>query len=171
MISTTLFSVKGTKGACDRKVPIQPLYFLGEDKKITRYNLRKLNETPYHLIRSNRFDELYKEVLFNFRWLHAKINCMPLQVGKHFPRFRMWTFAKESTRTLIAIHCCLSYQVCVILIVFLREALLCTVVPVMNGHPRDQANVSVHDRWPHNRVTGGRVGGGRQTYAYYQLHY
>ena len=79
-----MFSVKGTKGACDRKVPIQPLYFLGEDKKITRYNLRKLNETPYHLIRSNRFDELYKEVLFNFRWLHAKINCMPLQVGKRF---------------------------------------------------------------------------------------
>ena len=23
-----------------------------------------------------------------------------------------------------------------------------TVVPVMNGHPRDQANVSVHCRWP-----------------------
>ena len=24
----------------------------------------------------------------------------------------------------------------------------CTVVPVMNGHPRDQAKVSVHCRWP-----------------------
>ena len=24
----------------------------------------------------------------------------------------------------------------------------CTVVPVMNGHPRDQAKVSLHDRWP-----------------------
>ena len=23
-----------------------------------------------------------------------------------------------------------------------------TVVPVMNGHPRDQAKVSVHSRWP-----------------------
>ena len=23
-----------------------------------------------------------------------------------------------------------------------------TVVPVMNGHPRDQANVSAHCRWP-----------------------
>ena len=23
-----------------------------------------------------------------------------------------------------------------------------TVVPVMNGHPRDQAKVSVHCRWP-----------------------
>ena len=24
----------------------------------------------------------------------------------------------------------------------------CTVVPAMNGHPRDQAKVSVHCRWP-----------------------
>ena len=30
--------------------------------------------------------------------------------------------------------------------------LCCTVVPVMNGHPRDQAKVSVHCRWP--LVTG-----------------
>ena len=28
-----------------------------------------------------------------------------------------------------------------------------TVVPVMNGHPRDQANVSVHCRWPPIRGT------------------
>ena len=27
----------------------------------------------------------------------------------------------------------------------------------MNGHPRDQAKVSVHDRWPHIRGTGGGV--------------
>ena len=26
----------------------------------------------------------------------------------------------------------------------------------MNGHPRDQAKVSVHDRWPLNGGTGGR---------------
>ena len=26
--------------------------------------------------------------------------------------------------------------------------IMCTVVPVMNGHPRDQAKVSVHCRWP-----------------------
>ena len=31
-----------------------------------------------------------------------------------------------------------------------------TVVPVMNGHPRDQAKVSVHDRWPLIAGTGGR---------------
>ena len=28
-----------------------------------------------------------------------------------------------------------------------------TVVSVMNGHPRDQAKVSVHDRWPFIGVT------------------
>ena len=30
---------------------------------------------------------------------------------------------------------------------------LCTVVPVMNGHPRDQAKVFVHGRWPPIRGT------------------
>ena len=33
----------------------------------------------------------------------------------------------------------------------------CTVVPVMNGHPRDQAKVSVHCRWPLIRGTDGHV--------------
>ena len=32
-----------------------------------------------------------------------------------------------------------------------------TVVPVMNGNPRDQAKVSVHCRWPLIRGTGGHV--------------
>ena len=35
-----------------------------------------------------------------------------------------------------------------------------TVVHVMNGHPRDKAKVSVHDRWPLVRGTEGRAGGG-----------
>ena len=30
-----------------------------------------------------------------------------------------------------------------------------SIVPAMNGHPRDQAKVSVHDRWPHIGGTGG----------------
>ena len=34
---------------------------------------------------------------------------------------------------------------------------LSTVVPAMNGHPRDQAKVSVHDSWPLIRGTGGQV--------------
>ena len=32
-----------------------------------------------------------------------------------------------------------------------------TVVPVMNGHPRDQAKVSGHCRWPLIRGTDGHV--------------
>ena len=31
------------------------------------------------------------------------------------------------------------------------------VVPAMNGHPRDQAKVSVHGRWPLVRETGGQM--------------
>ena len=36
--------------------------------------------------------------------------------------------------------------------------ILYTVVPVMNGHPRDQAKVSVHCRWPLVTGTDGRAG-------------
>ena len=32
-----------------------------------------------------------------------------------------------------------------------------TVVPVMNGHPRDQAKVSVHCRWPLVTGTDGQA--------------
>ena len=32
-----------------------------------------------------------------------------------------------------------------------------TVVPAMNGHPRDQAKVFVHDRWSLIRGTGGQM--------------
>ena len=35
---------------------------------------------------------------------------------------------------------------------------LTTVVPVMNRHTLDQAEVSLHDRWPLVRGTGGRRG-------------
>ena len=33
-----------------------------------------------------------------------------------------------------------------------------TVVPAMNGHPRDQAKVSVHSRWPLVTGTDGQAG-------------
>ena len=39
---------------------------------------------------------------------------------------------------------------------FTRVAI--TVVPVMNGHPRDQAKVSVHCRWPLVTGTDGQAG-------------
>ena len=34
------------------------------------------------------------------------------------------------------------------------EHVVTTVVPVMNGHPRDQAQVSLRDMWPLVRGTG-----------------
>lgn len=45
-----------------------------------RYNLRKLNELPYHLIYSHRFDEV-KEMLFCFYpWLITKLQAVSLPV-------------------------------------------------------------------------------------------
>ncbi|XP_060597437.1 NACHT and WD repeat domain-containing protein 2-like [Ruditapes philippinarum] len=63
----------------DRKVPSQPLLFADESGNQLRHNLRKLNELPYHLVRSHRYEELYCQVIFNYNWLHAKLNSMPLQ--------------------------------------------------------------------------------------------
>ncbi|ROT75470.1 putative NACHT and WD repeat domain-containing protein 2 isoform X2 [Penaeus vannamei] len=40
---------------------------------------RKFGELPYHLIRARRFEDLYKHVLFNYQWLHAKLSSCPLQ--------------------------------------------------------------------------------------------
>lgn len=48
------FFLDETKGESDRKVPVQPLVFYNKEGQVTRYNLRKLNELPFHLIRSHR---------------------------------------------------------------------------------------------------------------------
>ncbi|XP_064648000.1 NACHT and WD repeat domain-containing protein 2-like [Lineus longissimus] len=74
-----MFHLADKDGESDRRVPAQPLVFRNEKGEVTRYNLRKLNELPYHLIRSHRYEILYDEVLFNYKWLHAKLSCMPLQ--------------------------------------------------------------------------------------------
>lgn len=66
-------------GESDRKVPEQPLVFVDENGRMMRHNLRKLSELPYHLVRSHRYEELYSQVIFNYNWLHAKLNSMPLQ--------------------------------------------------------------------------------------------
>lgn len=73
------FGLESPSGSCDRKVPEQPVFFTDAKGKVTRYNLRKLSELPYHLIRAERYDDLYREILFNFRWLHSKLTCLPLQ--------------------------------------------------------------------------------------------
>ncbi|XP_026317171.1 NACHT and WD repeat domain-containing protein 2 [Hyposmocoma kahamanoa] len=73
------FNLADREGVADRKVPMQPLVFTSADGCMKRYNLRKFGELPFHLVRSKRFTDLYAEVLFNYEWLHAKLNCCPLQ--------------------------------------------------------------------------------------------
>lgn len=73
------FNLEDKHGEGDRKVPLQPLVFCNSEGVVTRYNLRKLSELPYSLIRSHRYDDLYEKVIFNYRWLHAKLSSMPLQ--------------------------------------------------------------------------------------------
>ncbi len=43
-----------------------------------QYNGRKLSELPFHLIRSKRVDELFRLVLFRYKFLYAKLCCNPL---------------------------------------------------------------------------------------------
>lgn len=74
-----MFHLDEMKGESDRKVPLQPLAFFDTDGKRTRYNLRKLNELPFHLVRSHQYEELYNTCLFNYNWLHEKLSSMPLQ--------------------------------------------------------------------------------------------
>ncbi|KAH3716159.1 hypothetical protein DPMN_058878 [Dreissena polymorpha] len=74
-----MFHLEQKGGESDRKVPLQPLVFVDENGRPMRHNLRKLNELPYHLVRSHRYEELYTQVIFNYNWLHAKLSSMPLQ--------------------------------------------------------------------------------------------
>jgi len=39
----------------------------------------QFGEMPYHMVRSRRFQDLYKHVLFSYEWLHAKLSSCPLQ--------------------------------------------------------------------------------------------
>lgn len=41
------FGLKDRNAAADRKVPQQPLTFVGKDGKISRYNLRKVSQLLY----------------------------------------------------------------------------------------------------------------------------
>lgn len=49
-----------------------------EDKKKKKFGLQ-FGELPYHMVRARRFQDLYKHVLFNYEWLHAKLSSCPLQ--------------------------------------------------------------------------------------------
>nr|XP_006819758.1 PREDICTED: leucine-rich repeat and WD repeat-containing protein KIAA1239-like [Saccoglossus kowalevskii] len=57
-------------GKNDRLVAAQPL-MLNDDT----YNMRKLNELPYHLLQSDRLGTLKVKVLCNYDWLIAKLKA------------------------------------------------------------------------------------------------
>jgi WD40 repeat protein len=44
------------------------------------YNLRKLNELPYHLLHTSQMDKLKTEVLLNYEWILAKLKATSFQV-------------------------------------------------------------------------------------------
>ena len=82
--------VEGTDASADRKVPLQPLHFKGVRMRrppkssglseARFYNLRKLVMLPYHLTKAGRVNDLKREVLFNYTWLHTKLAATSLQV-------------------------------------------------------------------------------------------
>ena len=45
----------------------------------TQYNLRKLNQLPYHIIMASERDTLKKEVVCNYEFLLAKIKSLGLR--------------------------------------------------------------------------------------------
>ena len=55
------FNLKSKESEADRQVPAMPLVFLTKDGKISRYNLRKFAELPYHLVRCKQVWTLLKE--------------------------------------------------------------------------------------------------------------
>lgn len=73
------FGLKNAEGTADRKVPLQPLVFYTNDGRVSGFNKRKFGELPFHLIRSERFEDLFENVLFNYMWLHSKVSSCPLQ--------------------------------------------------------------------------------------------
>ena len=73
------FGIKEREGTADRKVAAQPLVYLSKEGQLSRFNLRKFFELPFHLIRAQMFEDLFNEVLFNYLWLHAKLSSCPLE--------------------------------------------------------------------------------------------
>ena len=73
-----MFRLKSKNSTADRIVPAQPLAFYNKQGKLTRYNLRKFSELPFQLVRCFRYKDLYDHVLFNYKWLYAKMCALPL---------------------------------------------------------------------------------------------
>ncbi|XP_055855708.1 NACHT and WD repeat domain-containing protein 2 [Episyrphus balteatus] len=98
------FNLTDKEGSADRKVPVQPLMFSSKDGSVTRFNLRKFGELPFHFVRSRRFKDLFVHVLFNYEWLHAKLSSCPLQaVLADFEDASANTDDKEAKRELMLV--------------------------------------------------------------------
>ncbi|KAF6039480.1 hypothetical protein EB796_002212 [Bugula neritina] len=65
------------RGSSHRNVISQPLVISGHGTQ-ARVNVRKLNELAHHLAKANEIEDLKKEVLFNYDWLHTKLSAMPM---------------------------------------------------------------------------------------------
>ena len=63
----------------DRLVARQPLMFHNKEGRGPVYNLRKLNELPYHLLHAGDPKRLKEESLCNFEFLLTKIRAMTLE--------------------------------------------------------------------------------------------
>ena len=61
-------------------MPEQPLQFSTNPSqpKRLRYNIRKLSELPFHLVKCRQSNTLKQEVLFNYTWLLTKLRAMSL---------------------------------------------------------------------------------------------
>ncbi|XP_064619858.1 NACHT and WD repeat domain-containing protein 2-like [Lineus longissimus] len=71
------FGLDKRESEADRLVPEQPMEFHIEDA--IHYNLRMLNELPYHLIESDRTTDLFTNVLFNYSWIYHKTKALSAQ--------------------------------------------------------------------------------------------
>ena len=65
---------------------------------------------------------------------------------------------KVKINKYVYFHCKFIALTLTVLHVLEKNIFYTTVVPVMNGHPRDQAKVSVHCRWPLVTGTDGQAG-------------
>ena len=98
------FGLKSKDSQADRQIPAMPLVFYTQDGKISRYNLRKFGELPYHLVRSGNFQDLFSSVLFNYQWLYAKMCACPLQsLLADFEDALNFTDNKDDKRELILV--------------------------------------------------------------------
>ena len=63
----------------DRLVARQPLIFHNQKGRVPIFNLRKLNELPYHLLHANEVKRLKEESLCNFEFLLAKLRATSVE--------------------------------------------------------------------------------------------